>query len=152
VNKTNGITFRRWLHQANPKLTRLLCDICGDEVLDEADALRRLAEHADDPDTIQRLAGVKRANKRALAHFIYEGTGLHVDPGALFDVHIKRIHEYKRQLLNLLDTVARYQAIRADPGAGWVPRVKVFAGKAAAGYTRAKLIIKLANDIAAVVN
>src|SRR5438067_4786271 len=75
VNKTNGITFRRWLHQANPKLTRLLCEICGDEVLDEADALRRLAEHAEDPDTIQRLAGVKRANKRALAHFIYEGTG-----------------------------------------------------------------------------
>src|SRR5205085_6270528 len=85
-------------------------------------------------------------------HFIYEKTGLPVDPGALFDVHIKRIHEYKRQLLNLLDTVARYQAIRADPGVNWVPRVKIFAGKAAASYSRAKLIIKLANDIAAVVN
>src|SRR5205085_6386406 len=147
-----GITVRRWLHQANPKLNRLLREICGEEVLDDTAALARLAERADDPDTIQRLAGVKRANKRALSHFIYEVTGQPVDPGALFDVHIKRIHEYKRQLLNLLDTAARYQAIRADPGAGWVPRVKVFAGKAAAGYTRAKLIIKLANDIAAVVN
>src|SRR5438270_3290645 len=152
VNKTNGITFRRWLHQANPKLTRLLCEICGEEVLDDVAALDRLAERADDLDTIQRLAGVKRANKRALSHFIYEVTGQPVDPGALFDVHIKRIHEYKRQLLNLLDAVARYQAIRADPGAGWVPRVKVFAGKAAASYTRAKLIIKLANDIAVVIN
>src|SRR5437764_170217 len=152
VNKTNGITFRRWLHQANPKLTRLLCEICGEEVLDDVAALGRLAERADDPDTIQRLAGVKRANKRALSHFIYEVTGQPVDPGALFDVHVKRIHEYKRQLLNLLDAVARYQAIRADPGAGWVPRVKIFAGKAAASYTRAKLIIKLANDIAAVIN
>src|SRR4051794_6405699 len=152
VNKTNGITFRRWLHQANPKLTRLLCEICGEEVLDNAAALGRLAERADDPDTIQRLAGVKRANKRALSHFIYEVTGQPVDPGALFDVHIKRIHEYKRQLLNLLDTVARYHAIRADPGAGWVPRVKIFAGKAAASYAQAKMIIKLANDIASVIN
>ena len=152
VNKTNGITFRRWLHQANPKLTRLLREICGEEVLDDAAALGRLAGYAEDPDTIQRLAGVKRANKRALSQFIYEQTGQPVDPSALFDVHIKRIHEYKRQLLNLLDTVARYREIRADPGAGWVPRVKIFAGKAAASYVRAKLIIKLANDIAAVVN
>jgi glycogen phosphorylase len=152
VNKTNGITFRRWLHQANPGLTRLLREVCGNEVLDDTDALARLAEHADDPDTIQRLAAVKRANKKALGRFIYEQTGTPVEAGALFDVHIKRIHEYKRQLLNLLDTVARYHAIRADPGAGWVPRVKIFAGKAAAGYARAKLIIKLANDIAAVIN
>jgi glycogen phosphorylase len=152
VNKTNGITFRRWLHQANPKLTRLLSEVCGADVLDDAAALARLAEHADDPDTVQRLAGVKRLNKKALGRFIYEQTGEHIDPAALFDVHIKRIHEYKRQLLNLLDTVARYRAIRADPGGGWVPRVKIFAGKAAAGYARAKLIIKLANDIAQVIN
>jgi starch phosphorylase len=152
VNKTNGITFRRWLHQANPGLTRLLCEICGNEVLDDADALVRLADHADDPGIVNRVAAVKRANKKALGRFIYEQTGIPVDPRALFDVHIKRIHEYKRQLLNLLDTVARYHAIRSDPGAGWVPRVKIFAGKAAAGYTRAKLIIKLANDIGAVVN
>src|SRR5580692_173781 len=152
VNKTNGISFRRWLHQANPGLTRLLREVCGDEVLDDTAALARLAELADDPDTIQRLAAVKRVNKKGLGRFIYEQTGIPVEPGALFDVHIKRVHEYKRQLLNLLDTIARYQAIRANPGAGWVPRVKIFAGKAAASYARAKLIIKLANDIAAVVN
>ena len=152
VNKTNGITFRRWLHQANPRLTRLLCDVCGKEVLDDTAALVRLAEHADDPGVIQRLAAVKHANKRALARFVYEQSGVPIDPGALFDVHIKRIHEYKRQMLNLLDTVARYHAIRAAPHAGWVPRVKIFAGKAAASYAEAKLIIKLANDIAAIVN
>jgi glycogen phosphorylase len=152
VNKTNGITFRRWLHQANPDLTRLLCEICGGRVLDDADALAGLAANADDPGTLRRLAAVKRANKTRLSRFIHERTGLALDPDALFDVHIKRIHEYKRQLLNLLDAVARYHAIRADPGADWVPRVKIFAGKAAAGYAQAKLIIKLANDIAEVVN
>src|SRR3954451_12309171 len=152
VNKTNGISFRRWLHQANPGLTRLLCEVCGNEVLDNADALARLANHADNQGTLRRLAAVKRANKRALARFVHEQMGMTIDPSALFDVHIKRIHEYKRQLLNLLDTVARYHAIRAAPHADWVPRVKIFAGKAAASYAEAKLIIKLANDIAAIVN
>jgi starch phosphorylase len=152
VNKTNGITFRRWLHQANPRLTRLLCEVCGSEVLDDTAALVRLADHAEDPGVIRRLAAVKHANKRALARFVYEQSSVPIDPGALFDVHIKRIHEYKRQLLNLLDTVARYHAIRAAPHADWVPRVKIFAGKAAASYAEAKLIIKLANDIAAVIN
>ncbi|HEX3864322.1 MAG TPA: glycogen/starch/alpha-glucan phosphorylase [Stellaceae bacterium] len=152
VNKTNGITFRRWLHQANPRLTRLLCDVCGTEVLDNTDALARLADRADDFVAIERLAAVKRANKTALGRLIYEQSGYPVDPDAMFDVHIKRIHEYKRQLLNLLDTVARYLAIRANPSADWVPRVKIFAGKAAASYVQAKLIIKLANDIAAAIN
>jgi starch phosphorylase len=152
VNKTNGITFRRWLHQANPGLTRALSRVCGHAVLDHAEALERLADYADDPDTIRRLAEVKHANKTTLARFIKEQTGIVVDPTALFDVHIKRIHEYKRQLLNLLDTVACYQAIRANPDGDWVPRVKIFAGKAAASYGRAKLIIKLANDIAELVN
>jgi glycogen phosphorylase len=152
VNKTNGITFRRWLHQANPALTRLLVTACGSEVLDDTAVLPRLSEFADDTEMIRRLAAVKRANKTALSRFVYEQIGLPLDPDALFDVHIKRIHEYKRQLLNLLDTVARYQAIRRNPDGDWVPRVKIFAGKAAAGYAQAKLIIKLANDIAAVVN
>ncbi|HTV88395.1 MAG TPA: glycogen/starch/alpha-glucan phosphorylase [Stellaceae bacterium] len=152
VNKTNGITFRRWLHQANAGLTGLLREICGDKVLDDAAALDRLAAHANDGAVIARLAAVKRSNKTALARFVHEQTGIPLDPDALFDVHIKRIHEYKRQLLNLLDTVARWQAIRAAPDAGWVPRVKIFAGKAAAGYAQAKLIVKLAHDVAAVVN
>ncbi|MGE3783922.1 MAG: glycogen/starch/alpha-glucan phosphorylase, partial [Alphaproteobacteria bacterium] len=157
VNKTNGITFRRWLHQANPRLTRLLRETCGDRVLDTTvfdggAALSLLAERADDPAVIERLAAVKRANKIALSRFVFEHTGAPLDPDALFDVHIKRIHEYKRQLLNLLDTVARYHAIRADPDGPWTPRVKIFAGKAAPGYFQAKMIVKLANDIAAVIN
>jgi len=95
---------------------------------------------------------VKRSNKIALARVIRDRLGLVVDTTALFDVHIKRIHEYKRQLLNLIETVALWQAMRAEPGRDWVPRVKIFAGKAAASYVMAKLIIKLANDIAAVIN
>src|SRR6266550_8649884 len=117
VNVTNGITFRRWLHQANPRLTQLLSEVCGREVLDDVSVLPRLAEYADDHGTVWRLAAVKRANKRALARFVHEQMGVTIDPSALFDVHIKRIHEYKRQLLNLLDTVARYHAIRANPQA-----------------------------------
>jgi starch phosphorylase len=152
VNVTNGITFRRWLHQANPRLTQLLFEICGERVLDDPSAIAQLAEHRDDPGLHDWLVAVKRSNKRALARIIRERLGLHVDPGALFDVQIKRIHEYKRQLLNLLETVALYDAMRADPTRDWVPRVKIFAGKAAASYTLAKLIIKLANDIAAVIN
>src|SRR3954468_5990201 len=157
VNKTNGITFRRWLHQASLRLTRLLREVCGAAILDDTGldgqgALSRLAGHCEDAAVIERLAAVKRANKPALSRFVYEQTGAPLDPNALFDVHIKRIHEYKRQLLNLLDTAARYQAIRADPGGNWVPRVKIFAGKAASGYARAKMIIKLANDIAEVIN
>lgn len=152
VNKTNGISFRRWLHQANPGLTKLLCDACGTAVLDDPAALERLAGRADDPALQERCAAVKRANKFALARLVRERLGLHIDPGALFDVQIKRIHEYKRQLLNLLETISRYRAIRANPNCGWVPRVKIFAGKAAPSYSRAKLIIKLANDVANVIN
>jgi glycogen phosphorylase len=152
VNKTNGISFRRWLHQANPGLTRLLCEVCGAAVLDDPTALSRLADHADDTALQERLAAVKRANKLALARIVREHLGLHLNPRALFDAQIKRIHEYKRQLLNLLETIARYHAIRANPNQDWVPRVKIFSGKAAPSYSRAKLIIKLANDVANVIN
>jgi starch phosphorylase len=152
VNVTNGITFRRWLYHANPGLTRLLCDACGEDVRDNPAAIAHFAEQADDPGLHQRLFAAKRVHKLTLARIILERCGVAVDPGALFDVQIKRIHEYKRQLLNLLETVALYNAMRAHPTGDWVPRVKIFAGKAAASYATAKLIIKLAHDIAAVVN
>ncbi len=152
VNKTNGITFRRWLLQANPDLTLVLRDLCGDAVLDDPTQMSRLADYAEDQGAQQRIRAAKRANKVALARLIIERLDLHVDPDALFDVQIKRIHEYKRKLLNLLETVALYHAIRAEPGRNWVPRVKIFAGKAAASYARAKLIIKLINDVATVIN
>jgi glycogen phosphorylase len=151
-NKTNGITFRRWLHQSNPGLTSFLREVCGDVILDDPTKIHALAEYASDAQTQEQIGRIKHANKAALARVILERAGVRVDPSALFDVQIKRIHEYKRQLLNLLETVALYDAIRASPDAGWTPRVKIMAGKAAASYVNAKLIIKLANDIARVVN
>jgi starch phosphorylase len=152
VNKTNGITFRRWLFQANPGLTELIVDAVGPAVLDDLTGLEALAKLADDAAFREQFAAVRRANKVALARLIAERLGLGVDPDALFDVQIKRIHEYKRQLLNILETIALYNALRAQPTRAWVPRVKIFAGKAAAGYHQAKLIIKLASDVARVVN
>ena len=152
-NKTNGITFRRWLYQANPSLTRLLVEHVGEDLLDAPETrLRELEPFAEQAEFRRRFAEQRLANKELLAGLIQERVGIRVDPHALFDVHVKRIHEYKRQLLNLLHTVALYQAIRADPGGDWVPRVKIFAGKAAASYHTAKLIIKLTNDIARTIN
>ena len=152
VNKTNGITFRRWLHQANPGLTQLLIESCGEAVLDDPEHLEKLAESADDAALRDDLIDVRMSNKIALARLIRERLDIVVDPHALFDVQIKRIHEYKRQLLNILEAVALYHAIRDEPDRDWVPRVKIFAGKAAATYAQAKLIIHLANDVAKVVN
>jgi starch phosphorylase len=152
TNVTNGITFRRWLFETNPGLTRCLVDVIGPEVLDNAMALERLAAHADDTVLHERLRLIRRANKVVLAKTIRDTVSVKVDPGALFDVHIKRIHEYKRQLLNILETIALYDAMRAQPHMNWVPRVKIFAGKAAASYHRAKQIIKLIHDVARVVN
>ncbi len=152
VNKTNGITFRRWLFEANPGLTALLVETAGPRILDDPSDLRAFAAFCDDAGVRERFAAVRRAKKEALARLVAERVGVRIDPAALFDVQIKRIHEYKRQLLNILETVALYDAIRARPSAGWAPRVKIFAGKAAASYHQAKLIIKLANDVARVVN
>ena len=151
-NKTNGITPRRWLLEANPQLTTLLNEAVGANVMDDAAILSRAAPLAKDAAFQQRFAAIKRHNKEELANLISARMGLKVDPAAMFDVHVKRIHEYKRQLLNILETIALYNAIRAHPDRPWVPRVKIFAGKAAASYAQAKLIIKLINDVATVVN
>ncbi|HXA22937.1 MAG TPA: glycogen/starch/alpha-glucan phosphorylase [Acetobacteraceae bacterium] len=152
VNKTNGITFRRWLFTANPHLTALLRDAIGPEVMDNPMALERLVPLADDPALHDRLIAARRTNKAALGRLVAERLEIAIDPDALIDVHIKRIHEYKRQLLNILEAVALYNAMRDQPGRDWVPRVKIFAGRAAASYRRAKLIIKLIHDVADVVN
>jgi len=151
-NKTNGITPRRWLLGANPALMGLLREAIGDKVLDNAETLRDAAPFAQDAAFRERFALIKRENKVRLANLITERLGLLVDPHAMFDVQVKRIHEYKRQLLNILETIALYNDMRADPGKDWVPRVKIFAGKAATGYAQAKLIIKLINDTAAIIN
>jgi glycogen phosphorylase len=152
VNKTNGITFRRWLHTANPRLTAVLCDAVGPQILDDGMALERLVPLADDTALHERLVAVRRANKTALAALVAERLDITIDPDALVDVHIKRIHEYKRQLLNILETISLYLAMRAQPTRNWVPRVKLYSGRAAASYKRAKLIIKLIHDVANVVN
>ncbi len=152
VNKTNGITFRRWLYQSNPGLTHLVVDTIGEKVLDDTRELKKLEAHAGDAAFQQQFAAVKLANKERLARYILDTMEVKVDPHALFDVQIKRIHEYKRQLLNILETIAVYDAMRAQPTRDWIPRVKIFAGKAAASYAQAKLIIKLANDVAKAVN
>ncbi|TXM74682.1 glycogen/starch/alpha-glucan phosphorylase [Methylobacterium sp. WL69] len=152
VNKTNGITFRRWLHNCNPELTRLAVEAVGDGVLDNPELLTGLADHASDPAFQERYRAMRRGRKEALARVVAERTGIVVDPSSLFDVQIKRIHEYKRQLLNVIETVALYQAIKAEPHRDWTPRVKIFGGKAAPSYVQAKLIIKLASDVARVVN
>lgn len=151
-NKTNGVTPRRWLQQCNPGLTTILKDAIGDAFLDDTEELAALNKLAGDAALGERIAEVKRANKVALAAHLKELTGIRLNPDALFDVHIKRIHEYKRQLLNLIETVALYDQIRSHPEKDWVPRVKIFGGKAAPSYHNAKLIIKLANDIARRVN
>ena len=152
TNKTNGITPRRWLFQANDGLTRLICDTIGDKVLDDLDQLAGLSKFAGDSAFQARFAEIKRANKARLAREIQERMGLRVDPQALFDVQVKRIHEYKRQLLNILEAISVYNQIRSHPEKNWVSRVKIFGGKAAASYWQAKLIIRLINDVARVVN
>ncbi len=152
VNKTNGISFRRWLQQANPGLTSLLIEVLGERACEETDALRELGRYAGDSGFVSRFAETRLRNKIALAQRVRALTGIAVDPSMLFDVQVKRIHEYKRQLLNILEAIALFQAIRARPSEGWTPRVKIFAGKAAADYTRAKLIIKLAHDVGRMVN
>lgn len=161
TNVTNGVTPRRWLQQANPGLSLLLDDTIGSNSPDtgwrrDLGALAQLRAHADDRATGQRLAEVKQANKQRLAALIRHELGIEVDPTSLFDVQIKRIHEYKRQLLNLLHVVARYQAMLAQPdgpdGNGWVPRTVILAGKAASAYHTAKQIIRLAHDIGRTIN
>nr|MBP6407080.1 glycogen/starch/alpha-glucan family phosphorylase [Ramlibacter sp.] len=152
TNMTNGVTPRRWLAQANPGLASLIDSTIGSGWRLDLDQLKRLAPHAAREDFCSAFLAVKRANKVRLAAHIRNTTGLVVDPASLFDVQVKRIHEYKRQLLNLLQVVARYQAMLADPGVQWTPRTVIFAGKAASSYVAAKDIIRLIHDVGQVVN
>ncbi|MCR6501147.1 glycogen/starch/alpha-glucan phosphorylase [Shinella sp. CPCC 101442] len=151
-NKTNGITPRRWLMQCNPGLFNLIRDSIGEGFMDDAEALKALDAFADDKDFQARFATIKRENKNRLANLVGSRMGVRIDPSAMFDIQIKRIHEYKRQLLNIIEAVALYDQIRSHPELDWAPRVKLFAGKAAPSYHNAKLIIKLANDVARVIN
>ncbi len=142
-NKTNGVTPRRWLAVANPRLSRCITHAIGGSWLTDLEQLRRLEPLAEDADFRAQWRDIKRANKTALASLIRERTGVVVNPAALFDVQVKRIHEYKRQHLNILHVIGLYHRIKSDPHLQIEPRVFVFSGKAAPGYHLAKLIIRL---------
>ncbi len=152
TNMTNGVTPRRWLAQANPSLSSLIDSTIGSGWRLDLDQLKRLAPHAEREDFRNAFLAVKQGNKARLADYIAVTTGYTVDPTSLFDVQVKRIHEYKRQLLNVLQVVARYQAMLADPEGDWVPRTVIFAGKAASSYVSAKNIIRLVHDVGSVIN
>jgi starch phosphorylase len=151
-NITNGVTPRRWLMQANPALAQLLDSALGDGWRNNLDELRKLTLQPLSSDFLTQFRAAKRANKVLLAERIRRDLGTAVNPDSLFDVQVKRIHEYKRQLLNVLHVIARYQAILAQPDAQWVPRTVIFSGKAASAYVAAKAIIHLIHDVARVVN
>jgi starch phosphorylase len=151
-NKTNGVTPRRWIMQANPELASVLNEVVGPGWITDATELERLELVVDDAAFRRRFREIKRENKERLAEIILRENGLEVDPTSIFDVQVKRIHEYKRQLLNVFYVVHQYLRMKADPGYRPVPRTWIFAGKAAPGYVMAKWIIKLVNSVASVVN
>ncbi|MEO8245056.1 MAG: glycogen/starch/alpha-glucan phosphorylase [bacterium] len=152
VNQTNGVTPRRWLKMSNKPLASLISQTIGDGWEDDLDRLRELEPHIEGEAFRSDFHAAKRLNKVALAKWIKDQSHIVVSPDALFDVQIKRMHEYKRQLLNILQTVAHWNQIKAAPKASWVPRVKIFGGKSAPGYMVAKEIVHLINDVANVIN
>ncbi|TIS80401.1 MAG: glycogen/starch/alpha-glucan phosphorylase, partial [Mesorhizobium sp.] len=133
-NKTNGITPRRWLIQCNPGLTALAREAIGNCFMDDIEAIKDLDPLAGDSAFREKFAAVKRQNKVRLANLVADRLGIRLDPSALFDIQVKRIHEYKRQLLNILEAIALYDQIRSHPERDWMPRVKFFGGKAAPSY------------------
>ncbi len=151
-SKTNGVSPRRWLLQANPLLASMITECIGPGWEVNADELRRLEPLADDGAFRRRFREIKQANKERLAEIIKAENGITVDVDSIFDVQVKRLHEYKRQLLDLMHIVAQYLRIKTDPSYAPLPRTYIFAGKAAPGYAMAKWIIKLINSVADVVN
>jgi starch phosphorylase len=151
-NKTNGITQRRWLMLSNWELAALITRHIGTDWAKDSYQLKRLTSLCDDKDFQNDWRKIKNSNKKRLAKIIREQTGVVVSTDSLFDCQVKRIHEYKRQLLNLLHVITLYNRIKANPNGEWLPRTVIFAGKAAPGYAMAKLVIKLVNSVAEVVN
>ena len=152
MNQTNGVTPRRWLKSCNPALAGLITETIGEGWIGDAEQLRQLEPHVGEAGFLDRFAAAKRENKVHLSNWVGQSLGIKLDPDAMFDIQIKRIHEYKRQHLNILETIALWQEMRDRPNADWTPRVKIFGGKAAPGYHFAKQIIHLINSVARVVN
>ena len=151
-NKTNGITPRLWLKVCNPRLAALVSEHIGDTWVAQLDSIRGLEAYVDDSEFIDAFWEIRQINKKALARHIFRATGVRCPTDGIFDAQIKRLHEYKRQLLNVLGTIARYLRIKDNPQAQIVPRTVIFAGKAAPGYHLAKILIKLINNLGLVVN
>lgn len=152
TNVTNGIAFRRWLCQANPLLTNFITELIGDGFITKSDELIRLRDFADDKQVLSRLAEIKKANKERFAQVVKKQNGIDIDPNSIFDVQVKRLHEYKRQQLNVLNIIAQYRALKANKNMDFVPRTYIFASKAAPGYFMAKKIIELIDALAKVIN
>lgn len=152
TNKTNGITPRRWLKQCNLELSALITEKIGDGWITDLDQLKKLEPFAEDAKFQKRFNQIKHNNKKVLAEIIYENQGITVDPNSMFDIQIKRIHEYKRQLMAALNVITLYNRLKDNPSLETVPRTVIFGGKAAPGYTMAKLHIKLINAIGAKIN
>jgi starch phosphorylase len=151
-SKTNGVTPRRWLAACNPKLAELITGTIGEGWVVNLERLEGLRPHADDPDFRKQWRQVRFTNKMRLCRFIESRTGIALDPKMIFDVQVKRIHEYKRQALNLLHVIHLYDRIKRGETSDFVPRAVIIGGKAAPGYVMAKEIVKFANNVAAVVN
>lgn len=149
---TNGITFRRWIMYANPKLSELIDKTIGNEWRCDATRLKELSEYAQDKEFLKKFEAIKTENKKKLAKYIKEHNNIDVDINSIFDVQVKRLHEYKRQLLNVLHIIYLYNKLIENPNMEFVPRTFIFGAKAAPGYERAKLIIKLINSVADMVN
>ena len=151
-NKTNGITQRRWLLHSNPKLAKLITEKIGDSWITDLSQLKELKKFTDDEDFLEKLMEVKKENKIALAKYIKQTKGIEINPDSIFDIQVKRLHEYKRQLLNVLHIIYLYNCLKVNPGLDITPRTYIFGAKSAASYHMAKLIIKLINSVADVVN
>lgn len=152
TNVTNGIAFRRWICQANPELTSFITELIGDGFITKSDELLKLRDYKDDKQVLDRLTAIKLANKKKFASVVKKRNGIELDPTSIFDVQVKRLHEYKRQQLNVLNIIAEYQMLKANPNMEFQPRTYIFASKAAPGYFMAKKIIELIDALSKVVN
>lgn len=152
TNVTNGIAFRRWICQANPELTSFITELIGDGFITKSDELIKLRDYKDDKQVLERLNAIKLANKEKFAAVVKKRNGIELDPTSIFDVQVKRLHEYKRQQLNVLNIIAEYQMLKANPNMEFQPRTYIFASKAAPGYFMAKKIIELIDALSKVVN
>lgn len=151
-NVTNGIAFRRWICQANPKLTQYITELIGDKFITKSDELLKLRDFKDNKEVLEKLSEIKYENKKEFAKIIKKRNGVEVNPDSIFDVQVKRLHEYKRQQLNVLNIISEYQMLKENPNADFVPKTYIFASKAAPGYFMAKKIIELIDALSKLIN